>query len=132
MVWNIISDNEIQWLTREGDFTAGVEKIRQIRDIPLILVSMGKAGSRAYYKDYMVEAAPFLQENTIETTGAGDTFCSNVLNFVLEHVLENLTEEDLSQMLRYANGIAGSVLVPNNSITRLRVAPRGTNRMSLL
>ena len=33
--------------------------------IPLILVSMGKQGSRTYYKGCMVEAAPFLQENTI-------------------------------------------------------------------
>ena len=35
--------------------------------IPLILVSMGKQGSMTYYKGCMVEAAPFLQENTIET-----------------------------------------------------------------
>ena len=35
--------------------------------IPLILVSMG----RAYYRGKMVEVEPFLQENTIEATGAG-------------------------------------------------------------
>ena len=104
-----ISDNEIQWLTGEEDFTAGVEKIRQVRDIPLILVSMGKEGSRAYYKDYMVETAPFLQKNTIETTGAGDTFCANVLNFVLEHGLEGLTETDLRDMLVYANAAASII-----------------------
>ena len=39
----------------------------------MILVSMGKAGSRAYYNGLMVEAKPFLQKSTIETTGAGDT-----------------------------------------------------------
>ena len=46
-----ISDNEIQWLTGEEDFTAGVKKIREEFPIPLILVSMGKDGSRAYYGD---------------------------------------------------------------------------------
>ena len=55
-----ISDNEIQWLTGETDFTEGVKKIREEFPIPLILVSMGKEGSRAYYKDGYVEAAPFL------------------------------------------------------------------------
>lgn len=104
-----ISDNEIQWLTGEEDFTAGVEKIRQIREIPLILVSMGRNGSRAYYGKTMVEAAPFLREDTVETTGAGDTFCANVLNFVLEHGLEGLTEQQLGEMLTWANAAASII-----------------------
>lgn len=120
-----ISDNEIQWLTGEEDFTAGVEKIRQIRDIPLILVSMGKDGSRAYYKEHMVEVAPFLQKNTIETTGAGDTFCANVLNYVLEHGLENLTPEDLKTMLTYANAAASLITTKKGALkvmpTRLEI-----------
>lgn len=116
-----ISDNEIQWLTGEEDFSAGVEKIRQIKDIPLILVSMGKEGSRAYYKDMMVEAAPFLQENTIETTGAGDTFCANVLNYVLEHGLEQLTEAHLKEMLTFANAAASLITTKKGA---LRVMPK--------
>lgn len=57
-----ISDNEIQWLTGEDDFTEGVRWINMRYHIPLILVSMGKEGSRAYYQDKMVEAAPFIQK----------------------------------------------------------------------
>ena len=64
-----ISDNEIQWLTGKNDYTEAVKWIREKYDIPLILVSMGKEGSRAYYQDRMVEKAPFINENTIETTG---------------------------------------------------------------
>ena len=101
-----ISDNEIQWLTGENDFTAGVKKIREEFPIPLILVSMGRDGSRAYYGDHYVEVAPFLQKNTIETTGAGDTFCACVLNYVLEHDLEALTDEQLKEMLTFANAAA--------------------------
>ena len=67
---------------------------------------MGKEGSRAYYKDRIVEAKPFLQPNTIETTGAGDTFCACVLHYVLEHGLEGLEEKDLKEMLRFANAAA--------------------------
>ena len=98
-----ISDNEIQWLTGEEDFTAGVKKIREEFPIPLILVSMGRDGSRAYYGVHYVEVAPFLQKNTIETTGAGDTFCACILNYVLDHGLEALTDEQLKEMLIFAN-----------------------------
>ena len=89
-----ISDNEIQWLTGEEDFTKGVHWILERYHIPLILVSMGREGSRAYYKDLIVEVIPFIQKNTIETTGAGDTFCACVLHYILEHGLTDLTEND--------------------------------------
>ncbi len=115
-----ISDNEIQWLTGEEDFTAGVKKIREEFPIPLILVSMGRDGSRAYYGDHYVEAAPFLQENTIETTGAGDTFCACVLNYVLEHGLEALTDEQLKEMLTFANAAASIITTRKGA---LRVMP---------
>lgn len=48
---------------------------------------------------------------TIETTGAGDTFCACVLNFVLEHGLEGLTEADLKSILSFSN--AAAYLVTN-------------------
>ena len=70
-----ISDNEISWLIGKEDYTEGAEWIYSRYHIPLILVSMGKEGSRAYYRGIMAEAPPFLREDTIETTGAGDTFC---------------------------------------------------------
>ncbi|MCD8249205.1 MAG: PfkB family carbohydrate kinase, partial [Lachnospiraceae bacterium] len=115
-----ISDNEIQWYTGEEDFTAGVKKIRSEFPIPLILVSMGRDGSRAYYGDSFVEAAPFLQENTIETTGAGDTFCACVLNYVLDHGLKNLTEAQLKEMLVFANAAASLITTRKGA---LRVMP---------
>lgn len=125
-----ISDNEIQWLTGEEDYTEGVKKIHQEFSIPLILVSMGKEGSRAYYQkpengqkkgmEIVVEAKPFLQKNTIETTGAGDTFCACVVNYVLDHGLENLTEENLSEMLAFANAAAALITTRKGA---LRVMP---------
>lgn len=116
-----ISDNEIQWLTGEDDFTEGVRWINMRYHIPLILVSMGKEGSRAYYQDKMVEAAPFIQKNTIETTGAGDTFCACVLHYVLEHGLQKLTDKDLKDMITYANAAASIVTTRKGA---LRVMPQ--------
>lgn len=115
-----ISDNEIQWLTGKEDYTEGVNWIRERYQIPLILVSMGKEGSRAYYKESMVEVSPFLQENTIETTGAGDTFCGCVLHYICGHGLENLTEDGLKEMLIFANGAASLITTRKGA---LRVMP---------
>lgn len=115
-----ISDNEIQWLSGEEDYTKGVEWINRSYCISLILVSMGKEGSRVYYKGEMVEAAPVLQENTIETTGAGDTFCGCVLHYILEHGLEGLDKEGLKEMLTFANSGASLVTTRKGA---LRVMP---------
>ena len=60
--------------------------------IPLVCVTLGKDGSRAYYKGLTIKAEPFLQKNTIETTGAGDTFTGCMLNTVLDKGLEILPE----------------------------------------
>ncbi len=115
-----ISDNEIQWFTGEEDYDAGIRKLRSQYEIPLILLSMGKSGSRAYYKDLRIEAAPFLQENTIETTGAGDTFGGCCLHHVLKYGLNNMDEERLYRMLTFANGAASIITTRKGA---LRVMP---------
>lgn len=104
-----ISDNEVEFLFGTTDYDKGAAIIREKYNIPLVLITMGKEGSRAYYKDLRVESAPFLQENTIETTGAGDTFCASSLNYVLEHGLDNLTEENLYELLTFANAAASLI-----------------------
>lgn len=104
-----ISDNELTFMTGETDYDKGALILKEKYQIPLICVTLGKDGSRAYYKDMIVTAAPFLQENTIETTGAGDTFTGCMLNTILEKGLDQLTEDDLAQMLNFAN--AGASLI---------------------
>ena len=74
-----ISDNEIQWLTGESNYDRAVEKIQAKFNIPMILLSMGKSGSRVYMGELRVEQPAYIQKNTIETTGAGDTFCACIL-----------------------------------------------------
>ncbi len=115
-----LSDNEMEFMTGTTDYTKGVQILRETYQIPLILVTLGKEGSRAYYKDWMVEAAPFIQENTIETTGAGDTFCASILDYVLEHGLEDLSQDQLKEMLTFANAAASLITTRKGA---LRVMP---------
>ena len=130
-----ISDNEIQWLTGEEDYTAGINRIYEKYEIPLITVSLGKQGSRAYYRKagakdgyIMTEAAPILRKNTIETTGAGDTFGGCVLHYILENGLDGLSEENLKEMLTFANG-AASIITTRRGALRVMPEPEEVSEL---
>ena len=63
-----IADYELQFFTGEEDFDQAVSILQENYKIPLICVTLGKDGSRAYYKGKRVFAKPFLQDATNETT----------------------------------------------------------------
>lgn len=109
-----ISDNEVEFMTGETDYRKGAEILREKYGIPLIFVTLGPNGSMAFYKDLFVTAEPFLQETTIETTGAGDTFTACVLNGVLEYGMEGLNEQRLRELLTFAN--AGASLITTRRV----------------
>ena len=76
---------------------------------------MGRDGSRAYYKGMRVER-PGFTVRTIETTGAGDTFGGSSLNYILEHDFNDMTEEQLGEMLTFANAAAAIVTTRKGAI----------------
>lgn len=125
-----ISDNEIQWLTEKENFDEGVGWIKErYPGIELILVSMGKDGSKAYYHDNIVQASAFIQKQTVDTTGAGDTFCGCVLHYINKNGLEHLTNDNLKEMLNFANAAASLVTTRKGA---LRVMPNKETIDSLL
>ncbi|MCF0228806.1 MAG: carbohydrate kinase [Parasporobacterium sp.] len=104
-----ISDNEIQWYTGLEDYDEGIGALRKEFNIPLVLLSMGREGSRAYFKNLRVEAPAFINPDTIETTGAGDTFGACILHYVLANGWKEYTEAELRDMLTFANAAASIV-----------------------
>lgn len=115
-----ISDNEIQWFTGEEDFDKGAEILLKEYDIKLLLVTLGKDGSKAYFNGHIFEQAGFINKNTIETTGAGDTFCATVIEYVLKYGLEEDMEEHIDELLRTANAAASIITTRKGA---LRVMP---------
>ena len=84
------------------DYDKGAQMLIDKYQIPLVLITMGRDGSRAYYKG-------LLQEKTIETTGAGDTFCATILHFVLKYGLDGFDEKKLKELLVTGNAAASIV-----------------------
>ena len=103
-----ISDNEIQFVTGKEDYDEGIRILQEKYHIPLIFLTMGKEGSRAYYQDLRVEKKGFTVK-AIETTGAGDTFCGCAIHGLLTHGMDGMNEEVLGEILTYAN--AGAALI---------------------
>lgn len=104
-----IADDEISFLTGTEDIDAGIAKITEKYHPALIFATMGKQGSKAYYKDTSVFCPPFLRDDTVETTGAGDTFMACVLNAALEKGIHTLHWDDLMEMLEFANAAASII-----------------------
>ena len=112
-----IADNELGFMTGETDFNKGAANLRErYPNIRLLNVTAGPEGSYSYYNGLRVFRPSLKLGGVIETTGAGDTFCACVLNFVLERGLEGLTEKDLGDMLFFANAAAYLVTTRKGAI----------------
>ena len=112
-----ISDNEIQFFTGETNFDRGAEKLQaEFPNLKLLNVTAGADGSYSYCCGQRVFVPSFRLGGTIETTGAGDTFCASVLHDVLQNGLEDRTAESLRAMLRFANAAAYLVTTKRGAI----------------
>lgn len=114
-----ISDNEIKWFTSIQDYDKAAKYLYDKYNIPLILVSLGPDGSMAFYDNQCIYMPACHMENTIETTGAGDTFMGCILNYVLDHGLV-LSDGQIYEMLQIANAAAAFITTRKGA---LRVMP---------
>lgn len=112
-----IADNEIEFLSGSADFDEGAAYLKKnFPNIRLLNVTAGADGSYSYYDGKRVFVPAFKLGGTIETTGAGDTFCASVLGFALDKGLDSLSEDDLTDMLRFANAAAYLVTTKKGAI----------------
>ncbi|MBQ1576089.1 MAG: carbohydrate kinase [Oscillospiraceae bacterium] len=112
-----IADNELEFMTGETDFDKGATRLREsYPNIKVLNVTAGADGSYSYSGGRRVFVPSFRLGGTIETTGAGDTFCACVLNYVLEHGADKLSEIEVTDMLRFANAAAYLVTTRKGAI----------------
>ena len=112
-----IADNELEFMTGETDFDRGAAILRERHpNIRLLNVTAGADGSYSYCGDERVFVDSYRLGGTIETTGAGDTFCACVLNYALENGIDGLSARQLTEMLRFANAAAYLVTTRKGAI----------------
>lgn len=112
-----VAREELEFLTGFPDIDAGQEALRtRFPNIQILFVTDGCRGSRAFYHGLSAFRPAFRQLHPIDTTGAGDTFCGCCLNYLLEHGRNQLTEQNLMEMLNFANAAAGLVTTKKGAI----------------
>ncbi|MDE6111591.1 MAG: carbohydrate kinase [Eubacterium sp.] len=124
-----ISDDEIAFMTDTDDVDEGIQLIRKEYDIPLICATMGRNGSKVYYKDIAISREAFLDVHTVETTGAGDTFMACVLDAVLENGLDSFDEQKLYDMITFANAASAIITTRRGA---LKVMPEKEEVLNFL
>lgn len=111
-----IAEEELEFLTGETAIDSGVKAMRaQFPNIRIIFVTKGKHGSEVFYKE-MHSLAPTFDVKTIETTGAGDTFCGCCLHYLLTHGIDALTQSDLDEILLFANAASSIITTRKGAI----------------
>ena len=105
-----IETDELRFLTGCNEINKAVEIFRTCYpNVALLTVTAGRSGSRAYYKNIYAEAQTFLNVKTIDTTGAGDTFCACCIDWFLNNGGKEVKEAELRNMLVFANAAASLV-----------------------
>lgn len=125
-----ISDNELEFVTGCADLDAAANILREsFPNIKLLLLTLGKDGSRAYFKNIRVDAPAFTDLKAIEKTGAGDTFMGCALSFLLENNVDDLTEDKLLSLLTFANAGASIITTRKGA---LKVMPSKAEILGLI
>lgn len=65
----------------------------------------------------MTESKAFIQKNTIDTTGAGDTFYGCVLHYICESGISALTKKTITEMLSFANAAASLITTKKGALS---------------
>lgn len=110
----------LKWYTGEQDFDKGIQILQDRFHIPMILLSKGRDGSMAVAGDNRVSVPAILRNETIETTGAGDTFFAACITYLLRHDLQISGREGMLEMLRFATAAASLITTRRGA---LRVMP---------
>ena len=106
-----IEENELTFLMECADNEKALDMFREkYRNIKMLTVTAGRNGSKAFFGDVEAEKPTFVDVKTIDTTGAGDTFCACCLNWYIKNRHRNdINSEELGDLLTFANAAASIV-----------------------
>lgn len=106
------SIEEILFLSKKDNL---LDAIKYFSNLKLLFVTLNKDGSLVSYKNniYKVKGKEVKVKDSI---GAGDSFFSGVLYKLQNKDINNLTKDDLTDILRFANGCGAKTCLVDGAI----------------
>lgn len=112
-----ISEDELTFITGIEEIPIAAEAIKkEYPSIKVMFVTLGKDGSSFYYKGQRGFRKTFDCVKTIDTTGAGGTFCGCMLHALLDKDLDNLNYDDPMEAITFGNAASSLVTTEKGTI----------------
>jgi fructokinase len=116
-----ISDYELAFLYGSGEVLSNATKLMEQYNPQMLFVTCGKDGAYLIRGDLVLQHPCFNEVKTIDTTGAGDSFCGTALSCLLEYGLNpaKITEKQCRELLRYSSAAASLTTTKRGAITSM-------------
>lgn len=112
-----ISEDELEFITGLSDLDAAAKLIAEkYLNIKVMFVTLGKDGSSVYFKGEKAFCKTFDEVKTIDTTGAGDTFCGCMLHHILKTGMDHLTLDILKETILFGNAASSLVTTKKGAL----------------
>ncbi|AES67774.1 putative fructokinase [Medicago truncatula] len=113
-----VSDNELEFLTGSDKIDDATALTLWHPNLKLLLVTLGEHGARYYTKNFHGQVDGF-KVNTVDTTGAGDSFVGALLAKIVDDqaILED--ESRLREVLKFANACGAITTTKKGAIPAL-------------
>lgn len=114
-----VSTEDLEFITQTTNHKDGIDALFQ-GTAKLVIHTLGKDGA-IIHTPYFEVSHPGFVVDTVDTTGAGDAFMGAFLGKVAEHdkPLDELTKEELYEMLRFSNAVAAISTTQKGAISSL-------------
>ncbi len=124
-----ISDNEVEFMFGHNNYDKAASKLfEKYSNIQLIFITLGGDGSCAYTRTAKAKTSVYDVE-TIEKTGAGDTFFGCALSCILDTDISSLDENKLTEILKFANSGASLITTRKGA---LKIMPSKDEILNLI
>ncbi len=113
-----ISDYEIEFLYGESDIVSGAKRILKEFSPKILFATCGRDGAYMLKDDIVLHHPCFDEVKTIDTTGAGDSFCGTALSRLLDYNLDfsAVAENECFEILKYASAAASLATTKRGAI----------------
>lgn len=115
-----VSEEELRFLTGAEELEEAARLLRTAYPMRALLVTLGREGCRAYIGARRFEAAGY-PVDTVDTTGAGDSFTGGFLFCLLQGTrdITARTDVEIVDMLQFANAVGALTTTKKGGIPAL-------------